>query len=70
VFFHGTEDPRVPYERARLLEAALRYAGIFTSFTAYEGAGHGLQEFRPDIIAKTATLLYLTTVTRQIPCRI
>jgi para-nitrobenzyl esterase len=69
LFFHGTADPRVPYERARKLEAAMRQAGIFTSFTTYEGAGHSIvTDFRDDIIQRTASVLYLTTVTRQIPC--
>jgi transcriptional/translational regulatory protein YebC/TACO1 len=35
----------------------------------YEGAGHSIvTDFRDDIIQRTASLLYLTTVTRQIPC--
>lgn len=69
LFFHGTADPRVPYDRAKKLEAAMRQAGIFTSFTTYEGAGHGIvRDFRDDIIQRTASLLYRTTVTRQIPC--
>jgi acetyl esterase/lipase len=69
LFFHGTADPLVPYDRAKKLEAAMRQAGIFTSFTTYEGAGHGIvTEFRDDIIQRTASLLYLTTVTRQIRC--
>jgi acetyl esterase/lipase len=69
LFFHGTADPRVSYDRARKLETAMRQAGIFTSFTTYEGAGHSIvTDFRDDIIQRTAALLYRTTVTRQIPC--
>lgn len=38
---HGDRDPLVPYHQSELLAAALRYAGVETTFYTVRGEGHG-----------------------------
>jgi dipeptidyl aminopeptidase/acylaminoacyl peptidase len=38
---HGTDDPIVPLQRAELLQAALRQAGVSARLLEIQGAGHG-----------------------------
>lgn len=42
IFFHGTNDNTVPFEWAQSNNEAMHDAGIFTTFHAIQGAGHGL----------------------------
>jgi acetyl esterase/lipase len=41
ITFHGTADPLVPIEQAKLLHAALEKAGVTQKLVPMEGAGHG-----------------------------
>jgi len=38
---HGDRDPLVPFQQSKLLEAALRHAGVPVTFYPVVGAGHG-----------------------------
>ncbi|MBV9864272.1 MAG: alpha/beta hydrolase [Abitibacteriaceae bacterium] len=44
--FHGTADPLVPIGQSQRLYDALQKAGVESSFTKFEGEGHGFQ--RPE----------------------
>jgi acetyl esterase/lipase len=39
--FHGTKDPLVPYDQAKLLDKALRDAGVVSQLETIDGKGHG-----------------------------
>jgi acetyl esterase/lipase len=39
---HGTDDPLVPFNQAKIFHAALRKAGVKSDFLGMEGMGHGL----------------------------
>jgi len=41
--FHGTEDPIVPFQQAKLLHAKLKEAGVPNRLVPIEGAGHGFR---------------------------
>jgi dipeptidyl aminopeptidase/acylaminoacyl peptidase len=43
---HGDADPIVPVGQARILDAALRKAGVPSTLVLLEGAGHGGREFQ------------------------
>jgi acetyl esterase/lipase len=43
---HGDADPTVPVGQARILDAALRKAGVPSTLVLLEGAGHGGREFQ------------------------
>jgi acetyl esterase/lipase len=44
LIFHGDKDPRVPIEQSEMLHAALKDAGVDTTFVRVKDGGHG---FRP-----------------------
>ncbi|MEA2331380.1 MAG: para-nitrobenzyl esterase [Thermoleophilaceae bacterium] len=50
LFFHGTEDPVVPFGWAINNAAAMYSLGIFTVFESIDGAGHGLSGSHAQLI--------------------
>ena len=41
LIMHGDRDPLVPHHQSKLLEAALKQAGVPVTFYMVKGAGHG-----------------------------
>ncbi|MBM4156321.1 MAG: alpha/beta hydrolase [Lentisphaerae bacterium] len=47
---HGTADPLVPIGQARVLDEALRAAGVPSTLIVLDGAGHGGREFQTPVL--------------------
>jgi len=45
LIMHGDQDPTVPYPQSRILEAALKKAGVEVTLHTLKGAGHGGPQF-------------------------
>ena len=53
LIMHGSEDPGVPIEQSRKLNAKLQEAGVSSEFYCVKGAGHGGPLFAtPEVRAK------------------
>tara|TARA_B100000676_G_C18074269_1_gene846558 strand:+ start:439 stop:873 length:435 start_codon:yes stop_codon:yes gene_type:complete len=52
LIMHGTTDPGVPISQSEKLHAALKKAGVPSTFVAIEGAKHGGQEFNTPMAKK------------------
>ncbi len=63
LIMHGSEDPGVPIEQSRKLNAKLQEAGVPSEFQSVKGAGHGGPLFAtPEVRAKVEAFFRRTLV--------
>jgi acetyl esterase/lipase len=68
LFFHGTNDPTVPYDWARANADAYAQAGVPVVLETLTGAGHvPFAEYRSRFIAHSAYFLYARLRLRSVP---
>jgi acetyl esterase/lipase len=56
--FHGTKDPIVPFEQAKVLQAALEKAGVAQKLVPLEGGGHGLDLLQIATVSQQALVFF------------
>lgn len=69
IFFHGTDDPLIPYDLAEMTERDMRRAGLPTRLVSYPGDGHEIYETQvPDILQRSSEWLVEQVVERTDSC--
>jgi acetyl esterase/lipase len=54
--FHGTNDPLVPYDQAKVLHASLRQARVSSRLETIKGKGHGEDWTRDELVHNVAII--------------
>jgi acetyl esterase/lipase len=69
IFFHGTDDPLIPYSLAEVTEEDMRANGLPTRLVTYPGEGHEIYETQvPDIYQRSSEWLVEQMVDRTDSC--